>query len=97
MTLGVFQLPFFVLYHLNSGLDSQPVSIPHQLVDAELCNLPVHQVAHVRPVIVKNHGAGAHPSIFPAKYNRMGATLGATEYKPYEYLYCYQFLTTVIR
>ena len=56
MTLAVFQLPFFVLYHLNCGLNSQPVSIPHQLVDAELCNFPVHQVAHVRLVIVKNHG-----------------------------------------
>jgi hypothetical protein len=76
MTLGVFQLPFFVLYHLNSGLDSQPVSIPHQLVDAELCNLPVHQVAHVRLVIVKNHGAGAHPQYFQPRTTVWGQLWG---------------------
>ena len=45
MTLGVFRLSFFMLYHLNCGLNSKPVSIPHQLVDAELCNFPVHKFA----------------------------------------------------
>jgi hypothetical protein len=40
MTPGVFQLPFFVLYHLNCGLNSKPVSIPHQLADADFAIFP---------------------------------------------------------
>ena len=38
---------------------------------------PKHKVPH--------WPCGAHPSIFPAKDNRMGATLGATDDKPVEY------------
>jgi hypothetical protein len=44
------------MFHgLNGCLDAEPVSISHQFFYAEFCNSAVHEIAHIRLVVVKDH------------------------------------------